>query len=90
MAASAARQGAYTPSLVPYTVIPDALSTADMASVYLLASGDEHLSMLPASSGALDMTQEFTEAPMVEPIVVDVNSDGVNDILILSAHGLTW
>eukprot|EP01059_Diplonema_ambulator_P003193 TRINITY_DN12851_c0_g2_i1.p1 TRINITY_DN12851_c0_g2~~TRINITY_DN12851_c0_g2_i1.p1 ORF type:complete len:784 (+),score=175.69 TRINITY_DN12851_c0_g2_i1:72-2354(+) len=55
---------------------------------YVLAVGQKRIAVLNAANGELEHEIILDSPPMAPVIIADANSDGVNDILVVSKHGL--
>ncbi|CUG90107.1 membrane-associated protein, putative [Bodo saltans] len=56
------------------------------ADPFVLAVGEKHLVSINARSGEIAETIDLEQAPVAPSMIVDVNGDGVNDVLVFSAN----
>jgi hypothetical protein len=56
------------------------------ADPFVLAVGEKHLVSINARSGEIEETIDLEQAPVAPTMIVDVNGDGVNDVLVFSAN----
>lgn len=53
---------------------------------FVLAVGEKHLVTINARSGEVEETIDLEQAPVAPTMIVDVNGDGINDVLVFSAN----
>lgn len=75
-AASAAHVVAFNPSHI-----------ASATDSYILAVGSENLVVVHAGSGVVEDTLSLEDPPIAPVLIGDVNSDGTNDVLVLTKKG---
>eukprot|EP00796_Vickermania_ingenoplastis_P002100 gene2101-1279_t len=60
----------------------------DRAEPYVIAVGDRAMATLHTSSGAVVQHVTLPHPPVGPLLVADFNGDGVNDVLVVTAHGV--